>query len=51
MSEVIREFEIEQMGRGPERIRIIIFRDIIIIRLNGFLSPYEKSLAKTNDVI
>ena len=47
ISEAISKFEIEQMGRGPERIRTIIFQDLIIIRLKGFLSPSEKSLAKT----
>ena len=46
ISEVISKFEIEQMGRGPEKIRTIIFQDLIIIRLKGFLSPSEKNLAQ-----
>lgn len=51
ISEAISKFEIEQMGRGPEKIRTIIFQDLIIIRLNGFLSPSEKNLAKNSDGI
>ena len=46
LSEAISKFEIEQMGRGPEKIRTVIFQDLILIRLNGFLSISEKNLAK-----
>lgn len=49
ISEAISKFEIEQMGRGPEKIRTIIFQDLIIIRLKGFLSVSEKSLAQNKD--
>ena len=48
-SEAISKFEIEQMGRGPEKIRTIIFQDLIIIRLKGFLSTSEKNLAQNKD--
>ena len=33
------------MGRGPKQIRTTIVRDLIIIRLIGFLSPSERNLA------
>ena len=46
LSEAISKFEIEQMGRGPEKIRTVIFQDLILIRLKGFLSISEKNLAK-----
>lgn len=49
ISEAISKFEIEQMGRGPEKIRTIIFQDLIIIRLKGFLSKSERSLAESKD--
>lgn len=49
ISEAISKFEIEQMGRGPEKIRTIIFQDLILIRLNGFLSQSEKKLAMNRD--
>ncbi len=51
ISEAISKFEIEQMGRGPEKIRTIIFQDLVIIRLKGFLSPSEKNLAQNRDGI
>lgn len=51
LSEAISKFEIEQMGRGPEKIRTMIFQDLIVIRLKGFLSTSEKSLAQTKDGI
>ena len=51
ISEAISKFEIEQMGRGPEKIRTIIIQDMIIIRLKGFLSPSEKNLAETREGI
>ncbi len=51
ISEAISKFEIEQMGRGPEKIRTVIFQDMIIIRLKGFLSPSEKNLAQNREGI
>lgn len=51
ISEVISKFEIEQMGRGPEKIRTIILQDMILIRLKGFLSISEKNLAHNKDGI
>lgn len=51
ISEAISKFEIEQMGRGPEKIRTIIFQDLIIVRLKGFLSPSEKNLAQNREGI
>ena len=51
ISEAISKFEIEQMGRGPEKIRTIIFQDMIMIRIQGFLSPSEKNLATNREGI
>ncbi|HCX64697.1 MAG TPA: hypothetical protein DHN33_05755 [Eubacteriaceae bacterium] len=51
LSEAISKFEIEQMGRGPEKIRTIIFQDLIIVRLKGFLNTSEKSLAQSKEGI
>lgn len=51
ISEAVSKFEIEQMGRGPERIRTVILQDMIVIRLKGFLSTSERSLAQTKDGI
>jgi uncharacterized protein YbcI len=49
ISEAISKFEVEYMGRGPEKIRTTIVQDMIIIRLKGFLSLSEKNLASTKD--
>lgn len=51
LSEAISKFEMEQMGRGPEKIRTVIFQDLIVFRLKGFLSVSEKSLAQNKDGI
>ena len=45
ISEVISKFEIEHMGRGPASIRTIIFQDLVIVRVKGFLSKAETNLA------
>jgi uncharacterized protein YbcI len=51
LSEAISKFEIEHMGRGPEKIRTIIFEDLIIVRLKGFLSKSEQSLSQNKEGI
>jgi uncharacterized protein YbcI len=47
ISEAVSKFEIEFMGRGPKEINTVIVQDILIIKLNGFLSKSEKILAET----
>lgn len=47
ISEAISKFETEYMGRGPKQIRTLIFQDMIIIRLKGFLSQSEQKLAES----
>lgn len=49
ISEAVSKFEIEFMGRGPKEIRTIIHKDLIIIRLSGFLSLSEKKLAESSN--
>lgn len=51
LSEAISKFEIEHMGRGPEKIRTIISQDLIIVRIKGFLSISEKNLAQSKEGI
>ncbi|WP_315122407.1 DUF2294 domain-containing protein [uncultured Clostridium sp.] len=46
ISEAVSKFEIEFMGRGPKEIKTIIYGDMIIVRLKGFLSQSEKKLAE-----
>lgn len=48
ISEVVSRFEIEFMGRGPKQIKTLIVQDMIIIRLQGFLSQSEQKLAESS---
>lgn len=38
-------------GRGPKQIRSLIFQDMIIVRLKGFLSQSEQKLAESSQGI
>lgn len=48
ISEAVSTFEITYMGRGPKQIKSIIWQDLIVIRLKGFLSQAEEKLAETS---
>ncbi len=50
INQVVTRFEIEVMGRGPEKINTMIVKDLIIIRLEGFFSVSEKRLARNDEV-
>ncbi len=45
---VIR-FEQEFMGRGPDEVRALVARDLVVVRLKGVLTPAERQLAKTTE--
>lgn len=44
--ESAEKFEIDYMGRRPKQINTIIVKDLIIIRLESFLSQCEQKLAE-----
>ncbi len=46
ITEAIIQFEREHMGRGPRLTRTRILDDMIIVRLDGVLTPAEIQLAK-----
>ncbi len=46
ISEAIIKFEREYMGRGPESARTYILDDLIVVRLQGVLTPAETQLAR-----
>jgi uncharacterized protein YbcI len=46
ISEALVKFEREHMGRGPNRTRTYFLDDVIIVRLEGVLTPAELQLAK-----
>lgn len=41
------KFEQEFMGRGPDEVRALVARDLVVVRLKGVLTPAERQLAKT----
>lgn len=43
------KFEREYMGRGPEQAQAYLIDDLIIVRLQGVLTPAEKNLAKADE--
>jgi uncharacterized protein YbcI len=46
IAERITRFQREDLGRGPEDVRVWIIQDLILIRLRGVLTPAERTLAK-----
>jgi len=46
ISEAMVKFERERMGRGPNRTHTHILDDMVIVRLEGVLTPAEMQLAK-----
>ena len=49
ISEAIIRFEKEHMGRGPEETKTYIVEDMVLVRLQGVLTPAEKQLAKSDE--
>ena len=45
------KFEQEFMGRGPDEVRALVARDLVVVRLKGVLTPDERQLAKTAEGI
>ncbi|MCK5077237.1 MAG: DUF2294 domain-containing protein [Calditrichia bacterium] len=45
ISAAITNFEKEQLGKGPTKVRTFIIQDMILVRLRGVLSPAELRLA------
>lgn len=48
ISEAIIKFEREYMGRGPETARTYLLDDLVIVRLQGVLTPAERQLARSD---
>jgi len=46
ISEAMVKFEREHMGRGPDRTCTHILDDMIVVRLEGVLTPAEMQLGK-----
>jgi len=44
ISECMGRFEREYMGRGPKEIHTFLITDLVVVRLNGVLTPAEQHL-------
>jgi uncharacterized protein YbcI len=49
ISEAFVKFEREYMGRGPVKVRTYVLDQLVVIRLEGVLTPAEQQLAKDAD--
>lgn len=46
VSEAMTKFERNYFGRGPHRVRTYMLDDMVVVRLEGLLSPAEQQLVK-----
>jgi len=46
IGEALIQFEKDFMGRGPQETRSFIIEDMILVRLQGVLTPAEQQLSK-----
>lgn len=49
LTKAIIKFEVEQLGRGPDKVRTYILGDMILFRLKGVLTPAESALAEERE--
>ncbi|MEM8860102.1 MAG: DUF2294 domain-containing protein [Chloroflexota bacterium] len=49
LTKSIIKFEKEYLGRGPKDARTFIIEDMILIRLQGVLTPAEQKLSENKD--
>jgi len=42
------QFEREYLGRGPQDVRTIFFNDMVLVRLQGLMTPAEHKLAESD---
>ena len=47
ISDGLRRFELEYMGRGPKDVRAHLIGDLVVIRLTGVLTAAEQHLAES----
>jgi uncharacterized protein YbcI len=46
ISDAMSRFEREFMGRGPEEVKAYIIDDLVLVRLQGVLTPAERNLTQ-----
>ncbi len=45
ITEAITKFERDYLGRGPKEARTFVIEDLVVVRLQGILSPAEQQLS------
>jgi len=50
ISQAVVKFELEYMGRGPSDIRTHLLQGMVVVRLQGILTPAERQLVKVEGV-
>ncbi len=48
VTEAITKFEREYLGRGPKEARTFIVENMVVVQLQGILSPAEQQLSHEN---
>lgn len=49
MTEAITQYERDHLGRGPREAKTFIVENLVVIRLQGILSPAERQLSEEDD--
>ncbi len=49
ITEAITQYERDHLGRGPKEAKTFIVENLVIIRLQGILSPAERQLSAEDD--
>lgn len=48
MTEAITQFERDYLGRGPQEAKSFIVENLVVVKLQGILSPAERQLSHEN---
>lgn len=48
VTEAITQFERDYLGRGPKEAKSFIIENLVVVKLQGILSPAEKQLSHEN---
>ena len=49
VTEAIAQYERDYLGRGPKEAKTFIVENLVVIRLQGILSPAERQLSQEDD--
>jgi len=49
VTEALTQFERDQLGRGPKEAKSFIVENLVVVKLQGILSPAERQLSHEDD--